>query len=120
MACLAGGQPMCPVKSEVGYFMVERFRIQLNDVRVPAFMVGVTARALRIVNQATATMKTSSVSNILRDLLMAVETQPSLASSLEFLMAGGAIGFVLGVTLNQLTRHDECFDSGCPGGIENC
>jgi hypothetical protein len=43
---------------------------------------------------------------------MAVEAKRTLSAAFESLVAGFTLAFVLGMTLDNLARHDQCFDLG--------
>ncbi len=92
--------------------VIERVFVEMHDIGIPSFMVGMAGRAGGIPGLPGQTMKSRTCAYVGGDLLMTVETQGALFRALELRMAGTAFFFVFGVTFNDLPGHDQRFDLG--------
>jgi hypothetical protein len=102
---------------EISKCMVERFLIQLDDVGVPSFMIGMAIGAGVFPGVFEQTMEADSSLDIDGDLFMAVEAQGALIATVESLVAGGTLRFEFRMALDHLPWHDERFNAGSIAGL---
>jgi hypothetical protein len=102
---------------EISKCMVERFLIQLDDVGVPSFMIGMAIGAGVFPGVFEQTMEADSLLDIDGDLFMAVEAQGALIATVESLVAGGTLRFEFRMALDHFPWHDERFNAGSIAGL---
>jgi len=100
---------MLAFEDEICGFMIEGFQVQLNDVRAPAFMVGVAVLALAPLHLGIAAMKTSFPFEVNTHRLVAIQALLILPAFFEQNMTLGALRFVFGVNLDHGPRHQKLF-----------
>ena len=106
------GFSMLSEKGEIRKVVVEGAFVEMNDIGVAAFMVGVTGCAAGVARFGRQAVKPRACIYVGGDVFMTVETQCALFRSLEFRVARIAVFFVLGVTFDDLAGHDQCLDLG--------
>lgn len=92
--------------------MIEGQLIQLDNVRVAALVIGMTAPTELFSDLVFFAVKSAAFIDVLFYLFMAVETQNGLAVFVETVMALRAFVLDLGVPLDQFAGHHQGFD-GC-------
>ena len=97
---------------EVGEVMIECLLIELHDIGIPTFVVGVTGGATSIARLGRQAMKTGASVNVGCDVFVTVETQCSLFGTLELRMTGAAFFLVFRMTFDDLTGHDQRLNLG--------
>ena len=97
-------------QGKVGQFMIEGVFVELHDIGIPAFMVGMTACTVIVSRIAGQAVKTGSGLHISGDILVTVQAQASLFRTLEFRVAGIAIFLVFGMAFDDFTGHHQRLD----------
>jgi hypothetical protein len=87
--------------------VIELLAAELHDVAIAPEVLGVTGAALGGIDAWQAAVETAVLPDIGRDLLVAVETEPSLATAVAAVVALRALLFELGVRCRQLSWHEE-------------
>jgi hypothetical protein len=95
---------------EIGERMVERLAIELDDVELAPFVVGVAELAVGLRRFRVAAMEPALASPISRDLLVARKAKPSLRLTRKRLVTAVAVLFELCVPGDQRPRHDQLFE----------
>jgi signal transduction histidine kinase len=103
---------------KVSELMVEGVFVQLHDIGIPAFMIGMAGRTAGVTRVRVQPMESGTAAYIGRDIFMTIQTQGSLFGAFELCVAGIAVLFVLRVTFDNLAGHDERFDLGI--GLFGC
>ncbi len=98
---------------KVSEMVVERVLVQMDNIRVASFMVGMAEFALLFGNIFFQAMKSLFINKVFIHFLVAVPAQLVLNFFLKQGMAFGAIGFNLGVTLNNGAGHHKIFQGAC-------
>ena len=93
--------------------MIECQFVELDDVRTAALVIGMTALAELFPDLVFFAVKSAAFIDILFDFFVAIKTQWGLAVSVEAVMTLGTFMFNFGVSLDQLTGHDQGFNGGC-------
>ena len=112
MAFRALGFAVLAEQQEVGEVVVERTFVELHDIGVPALVVGVTARTAAFACLVEQAVISATSVDIVGDVLVTVEAQRTLLRAFELSMAGVTVVFVLRMTFDDLTRHDQESRSG--------
>jgi hypothetical protein len=73
MAALAPYRPMFALQCEISQRMIERLAIELQNIGLTAFVVGMALLTLRLGRGVVATMKAPRILPVRRDLLMAAQ-----------------------------------------------
>lgn len=105
VAVAAGRQRMFADQLEIGERVIETTLIEIDDVGVPALVFRMTIGAVPAPGLVVLPMKARSCIDIESDCFVTVEAKCSLLFTFEVLVAVAALGLVLGVPLNELTRH---------------
>ena len=92
--------------------MIKAFPVELNYIRVAAFMFGMTRFAFGSSDGITLSMEAFAFVNIRRDLFVAGQAQLSLACFAKARMTFRTLDLVLGMLLDHGPRHDQRFP-GC-------
>jgi hypothetical protein len=100
---------VCAIQLEVCSAMVEIFPIQSNDIEIPTLMFGMAGFASPTVDARYPSMKACAATYVLRHLFMAVQAKLVLQPLAERLVAFFTFLLVLRVSLNQISRHYQCF-----------
>ena len=106
---------MCAFQRKIRLMMIKGIRIEMHDVRIASYMLGMADLARQFSDVFYATVKSLMIFYIRRYLLMAVEAQMFLRGLFEGFVALLALGFVFGMGAHHLARHDQCFQAGCGG-----
>ncbi len=104
---LAARSAVCTVEREICFGVLESTAIQLNDIDVPALMIGVAIAAITLERRIVAPVKSPLLLAILCHVLVAIEAKLGLRLTREGFVALHAIFFEVRVALNQGARHDE-------------
>ena len=99
-------------QGKVCEFMIERVFVELHDIGIPAFMVGMTVRAASVARVSVQAVKTGSRVYIDGDVLVAIKAQGTLFGALELGVAGIAVLFIFRMTFYDLTGHNQRFNLG--------
>ncbi len=105
-------------QGKVGELMVERVFVELHDVRIAAFMVGMAGCAAGVARVSVQAVKSGSGGYIGGNVFVTIEAQCALLGAFEFRVAGIAVLFVLRMTFDDLAGHDQRFDLGI--GLLGC
>jgi len=91
--------------------VIEGCLVEPKDVRITALVFGM-ATLTHLVGSTVENlpMKAEAASDVIANLLMAIEAKPLLLVRLEHRMAGVAIVFQVRVTLDHGARHDDAFE----------
>lgn len=100
---------------EIRDVMVKAILVQADDVGVSALVVCVTVGAGPAARLTVKTVKPRFRIDVCVDILVAVQAKCALLRALKCLVTIAALGLVLGVTLDDVTRHHQRFDLG--GGV---
>lgn len=99
---------------EVRDRMIKYLLVQQDDDGLPALVFRMTVLALNALDVFAEPVKSQPLADISRNLLVTVQAQASLSGFAEWLVATRTLVFILGVTLNNFTRHDETLQGrGC-------
>ncbi len=110
MAAYAAHLGMITLEWEVGLAVVEELRIQMDDFRASALVVGVTTAALGGGQLGTEAVVSLFLVEIGSDFLMAIETEIPLRVLLEAGMALLALILVFGMPLDHSTGHHQALE----------
>ena len=94
-------------EGEVRHGVVECFPIELNDIGVSAFVVGVARPAFLFRRIELTSVESPAGRAIRRDVLMTIETLVGLGLARKRRMTGKAVRLELGMPVNERPRHDE-------------
>ena len=97
---------------EISEVVLERRLVELHNIGIAAFMVGMTVSAVPVDGVIIQTVKATSAVNIGCDIFVAVEAKRALLGTFEGLVTGTAFGFVVRMTLDYVARHDQRFNLG--------
>lgn len=100
---------MAAFQFEIGQCVIEGLRIELDDIGFSAIVVGMTVLAFGKSHIRPLAVETGLVRQIFRDVLMAIETEPSLALFGEGLVTTLTSFFKFGVPLDDLAGHHQFF-----------
>ena len=106
--CMAGGaieRCMRTRQLEIGQLMIELQPVQLHDIGIASFVLGVAGAALAGPGIRHAAVISALLLYIGRDILVAVQAQRRLRPCVRTVMAIGAVGLLLDVRLAHFTRH---------------
>lgn len=95
---------------EVSEFVIKCIRVETDNIRVAALMVGMAAGADGTTGTTILAVKAGFCIDVTGDFFVTVEAQSALLAAFETLVAVGAVFLVLGMRLDNLARHDQCFD----------
>ena len=112
VAFAAFGFRMFAEQAKVGQLVIEGVFVELHDIRIPTFMVGVTGSTAAIPCVGGQAMKSRPGIHVDGDVLVAIEAQCTLLGALEPRMAGTAVFLVVRMTFDDVTGHDQRFDLG--------
>lgn len=104
------GLEMSPDSLEVCKRVVETVFDKNHYLGVPAFVFGVTGRALVAAGLRVKTVKAGGRVNIGRNVLMTIHAKPPLSGFVEHCVAGGAFGLKLSMASDNVTGHQQGFD----------
>jgi Holliday junction resolvasome RuvABC endonuclease subunit len=107
MTTIAGCLGMLTEQFEVSERVIERRFIQSHDIHVTAFMVGMARGASLIADVCRPAVKAKRGADVLRYILMAVQTQGILLRTTESLVARRTFRLKLRMPLNHRTWHDQ-------------
>ena len=96
--------------------VIERLPVELHDICIPAFVIGMALLALRLRGIVTLSMHPASKFPVLGNVLVAGETKARLGGFCESLMAIRAVLFELCVAFDKRARHNEFLEDvlrGC-------
>ena len=107
MTLTAGHRRVGAEEGEVRQGMVERRLVEIDDIRVASFMLGMAARALEFFIGRQTTMKPRVVRNVFLDLGMTAVAELSLELIGQRRMTSRAVGFDIGVAFDDGSGHDQ-------------
>jgi len=93
-----------PTERKVSEAVVESGFIERSDVRIAPLVLGVADSALLLLD---STVIAPLLDGITRDVLVAVEAQTTLCALIEAHMTLFAVGFQIGMTSNDFSRHQH-------------
>lgn len=97
---------------EVGELVIKIRLVETHDVGITALVVRVAVCTAVLADTLELAMKARRTIDICGDIFVAVEAERTLSAAFESLVAGFTLTFVLGMTLDDLARHDQRFDLG--------
>jgi hypothetical protein len=109
MAVAALDGTMLALEDEIRSFMIKGFQVQLNDVRGPSFMIGVTVLALAAFHLGVEAMKPFFLFEVDAHRLVARHALLILPAFFKQDVTLGAFRLVFGVTLDHKPRHQKLF-----------
>jgi hypothetical protein len=109
MAVAALDGTMFALENEIRSFMIEGFQIQLNDVRGPSFMIGVTVFALATFHLGIDAMKPFFLFEVDPHRLVARQALLVLPTFFKQDVTLDAFRLVFDVTLDNRPRHQKLF-----------
>lgn len=115
VAATTGHGAMFTFQHKVGLPVIKTAGIELDNIGVTALMVGVAGFTTDGVSIGEPPVIALLLTDISGDFLMAVQAQRALSGFAERGVALIAIGFILGMTLDQLARHQQRFENIRPG-----
>jgi len=107
MTIAAGGRLVGTIKTEIRGRVVEGLAIELHDIGVSAFVVGVAHPAFLVRRIELTPVKFSARQAVRGDLLVTFKTLAGLRLPRECRMAAETVLLELGVPADERTRHDE-------------
>ena len=115
MAVRACRLQVCTKQLKVRELMIKRCFSQLHDVRISAFVVCVATGTLVRAGVVKQTVIPGHGLYVGRNVFMAIKTEDPLPGAVECFVAIRTFGFKLGMTFDNLARHDESLDLGATG-----
>ena len=112
MAGIALGFLVLAGKPEISKIVVEGTLIELHDVGVAPFVIGVAFRAVQVLCLQIPTVVSTPRFHVRRDVFMAVQAKGALVGALERQVTIAAFGLVLRVSFDDIARHHQCLDLG--------
>lgn len=109
MALRALDIDMPPLERKVGHQMIEAMWIELNDISVPTLMFGMANPAFTLRHTRLLAMKTFRIKQILRNLVVTVQTQAALFLILEIGMATLTVLVLFLMGSRQIARAQQPF-----------
>jgi hypothetical protein len=97
--------PVRALQFEASAPMIKGFRIQTEDVGLPASMLRVAIPAGCVANLGVPPVKTTLKLLVVRNHVVTVEAQFALSDPVKAPMAGVTVRFVFGVSASQFSRH---------------
>ncbi len=110
MATIAVGIVVLARQVEVCETMIKQCPVKLYDVRIPAFVIGVTISAFILPSVIKKAVKADRIADVQGNVFVAVEAKRALLAAIKCLMARAALGFVFGMPLDNVARHDQGLD----------
>ena len=101
---------VCIPEAEIRARVVERLGVQLHDVGISPFMIGVTMGAFLLRRSRVAAVKASSGLAVGALLLVAIEAKLGLSPVRERLVAIAALLLELGVSGRERSGHDKLLE----------
>jgi hypothetical protein len=111
--CVTAGARHCSVgipKREIRKGMIERLAVELDDVRFPSLVVGMTMVALIFCGIRLPPMKSLAGRTIGGNVLVTCKAKTRLGSSREGLVTAAALLLKLCMSLNDWPRHNELLE----------
>jgi len=111
--CVTAGARNCSVgvpEREIRKGMIECLAVQLDDVRFPSLVIGMTMVAFIFCGIRLAPMKSLAGRTIRGNVLVTRKAKPRLGSSREGLVAAAALLLKLCVSDNDWPRHNELLE----------
>ena len=97
---------------KVREIVIEVGFVELHDIGIATLVIGMALHTGHIFGSPDPSVEACGFFDVCSDVLVAVKAQRALFASLEFLMAQGALAFILRMTLDHFPRHDQGFDLG--------
>jgi len=97
---------------KVREIVIEVGFVELHDIGIATLVIGMALHTGHIRGSPDPSVEACGFFDVCSDVLVAVKAQRALFASLEFLMAQGALAFILRMTLDHFPRHDQGFDLG--------
>lgn len=105
---------------KIGECVIERLGVELNNIRLAALVIGMAVLALDLANVRPLAVKARFSADILGDILVAIEAEPSLAFLGKGFMAALARLFKLDVAFDDIARHHEFLKQAFGPGSTGC
>ena len=110
MTTSAGQRQVGITQCEVGQVVGEAGLVESRDVRVTPVVLRVATATLPGARGQHAAVVTGFAANVLRNFLVAAQTERGLTLTIGSVMAGGTILLDPGVRLGDWARHDQCLE----------
>ena len=117
VAAATGNRRVRAIENEISERMVEQLGVQSHDVGCSPLVLGVTALAGP--QRLEPAMKSSLFSEIVGDLLVAVDAQHILFARIEVRMAVAAVVFEFSMAFDNRSRHHQSLQVCRPGPCRN-
>ena len=98
---------VCVAQRKIRMRVIERLRIEQNDVGIPSFVIRMTMGAFLLRRGRIATVKASSCLAIGARVLVALQAELRLRSVREWLVTIATLLLELGVSGHERSRHDQ-------------
>ena len=115
MAILAGSLLMRTRQDKICQLMIEQLRVEPDNIRVTAYMLGMAGGALLYIGIFIEAVVSDFFLYITGNIFMTCFAQKPLLVTFKSDMTTLAIGFDIRVPLNDLPGHDECLKVNCAG-----
>ena len=106
-------------QGEIGRRVVERIRVQPDDVRIATFVLGVTGGAFDRGHRLGTAVEPEPSVDVVVDLRVAIQAQRSLRRTCERLMTRRAFILVFGVTGDNRPGHQNALEHLCRSGVRS-
>lgn len=107
MATIALSSLMGSLQCKVGEGVIERLHVELNDIGLAAFMLGMTELAFYIFDFRSLAVEPRICRQVGRDVFVTLETQTALTFLRKWFVTAFAGLFIFGMRLDYVTRYDE-------------
>ena len=112
MATHASKSQVRAFKDKIGLAMIKGVRVKIDDIGSTAYVFGMAALALKLLDIIDSTMKSTLFLNIRGNLLMAIEAQMFLGVFAERFVTLLTLCLIFGMGVDYLARHYQCFKAG--------
>lgn len=107
MAVIAGNSGMGSQQHEIRQRVIEIRWVEIDDVDIAPFVLGMAVRALQSLGPGQPTMKPHTGADILTDTLVTRDAQLTLRLLGQRRMTSPAVRFDGGMALDDRARHDQ-------------
>ncbi|MEJ2391042.1 MAG: hypothetical protein P8019_06520 [Gammaproteobacteria bacterium] len=105
---------MLSAQFKVSKIMIKRQLVELNDIRIAALVVGMTAFTGLAPDRRHTPVVTHVIVDVLADFPVAIQAQDSLPGAVEAIMTPGTFVIEPGMTLDKLAWTDQRLNTGGP------
>jgi len=113
MAIIAFDTPVLPFEFEVRQMMIKGQFVQLDNVKVPAAVIGMTDATFLQTDFLVSAVIAGLFVDVLENVLMAGNAQISLVSLIEFIVAFVTLLFIFRMPADLFARAEKRFNGDC-------